>query len=487
MNIGNKNGRRFFSRMSVRLWLIMMSVALFTVGLMWIVQVFVLESNYADMAAVEIQNELEPVMEELITEDLSDNSELIPYLSKITNGKMMLVDKDGNLIEIYSYGHSLNLEDDASNITVWKDIESSDVYDNVLERQTYSRQIREGSRLVSYEIGLPAFYNGEEAYIILHHSFTELNQVLSLNRRQLVVFSILLTLISAVMAAVLSRKFIKPIHIIKNTIDELAKGNLSATPNIALEDEIGQLARAVEDLGQALQRVDGLRKEVIANVSHELRSPLALIGGYAEMVRDIHWQNQEKRNEDLNLIMKEAQRMSEMVSDILDYAQLQAGYLQLRKDWYNLYEILESEVLLCEQSAVQHQISIGDDFADTEAMIYVDALKISQVIRNLLYNAINHTKDGGSIVVQTSQGNGKCRVAVKNEGNPIPEAERELIWERYQRSQHQGGRKEGTGLGLSIVSTILKAHGMAYGVDCQKGMNIFWFQCEMGKSSDKDI
>ena len=179
--------------------------------------------------------------------------------------------------------------------------------------------------------------------------------------------------------------------------------------------------------------------------------------------------------------------MSEMVSDILDYAQLQAGYLQLRKDWYNLYEILESEVLLCEQSAVQHQISIGDDFADTEAMIYVDALKISQVIRNLLYNAINHTKDGGSIVVQTSQGNGKCRVAVKNEGNPIPEAERELIWERYQRSQHQGGRKEGTGLGLSIVSTILKAHGMAYGVDCQKGMNIFWFQCEMGKSSDKDI
>ena len=163
----------------------MMSVALFTVSLMWIVQVFVLESNYADMAAVEIQNELEPVMEELITEDLADNSELIPYLSKITNGKMMLVDKDGNLIEIYSYGHSLNLEDDASNITVWKDIESSDVYDNVLERQTYSRQIREGSRLVSYEIGLPAFYNGEEAYIILHHSFTELNQVLSLNRRQL--------------------------------------------------------------------------------------------------------------------------------------------------------------------------------------------------------------------------------------------------------------------------------------------------------------
>ena len=260
-------------------------------------------------------------------------------------------------------------------------------------------------------------------------------------------------------------------------MDELAKGNLEAVPDITQGDEIGQLAESVKELGRALQRVDGLRKEVIANVSHELRSPLALIGGYAEMVRDIHWKEAEKREEDLNLIMREACRMSEMVSDILDYSQLQAGYLQLHRDWYNLYEIVESEVLLCEQSASEYQISIRIAFESREMEAYVDALKISQVVRNLLYNAINHTKGGQPIIVDITESGMECTVEIKNAGEPIPEEERKLIWERYQRSQHQGGRREGTGLGLSIVSTILEAHGMPYGVDFREGMTIFWFQC----------
>lgn len=299
-----------------------------------------------------------------------------------------------------------------------------------------------------------------------------------MNRRLLVVLSIMLTIISSIIAAILSRKFVKPIHEIKETVDELTEGNLEATIELRLKDEIGQLAESVKKLGKALQRVDSLRREVIANVSHELRSPLALIGGYAELVRDIHWRDDKKRQEDLDLIMKESRRMSEMVSDILDYSQLQAGYLQLRKDWYNLYEIVESEVLLCGQSAMQYEIKIQLISIQKEIMVYIDALKISQVIRNLLNNAINHTKDGLTIIVEIEDTEKDCKVCVKNEGEPIPEEEKKLIWERYQRNQHQGGRKEGTGLGLSIVSAILKAHKMMYNVDYQDGMIIFWFEYE---------
>lgn len=294
----------------------------------------------------------------------------------------------------------------------------------------------------------------------------------------MVVLSIMLTIISSIIAAILSRKFVKPIHEIKETVDELTEGNLEATIELRLKDEIGQLAESVKKLGKALQRVDSLRREVIANVSHELRSPLALIGGYAELVRDIHWRDDKKRQEDLDLIMKESRRMSEMVSDILDYSQLQAGYLQLRKDWYNLYEIVESEVLLCGQSAMQYEIKIQLISIQKEIMVYIDALKISQVIRNLLNNAVNHTKDGLTIIVEIEDTEKACKVCVKNKGEPIPEEEKKLIWERYQRNQHQGGRKEGTGLGLSIVSAILKAHKMMYNVDYQDGMIIFWFEYE---------
>lgn len=463
--------------MVVRLWLIMMVLIIFTVVFMWIIQIFILEKNYVDMAVKEIQECLEPVMTELATEDLAENENLIPYLSKIASGKMFLVNGEGKLVAMYSYGHPINLEEE-KDITIWKDIQVSDSYEYILDRKTYSRYKRDGSELIAYEIGIPAWYYGKPAFVVLYQSFSELYKVIGMNRRLLVVLSIMLTIISSIIAAILSRKFVKPIHEIKETVDELTEGNLEATIELRLKDEIGQLAESVKKLGKALQRVDSLRREVIANVSHELRSPLALIGGYAELVRDIHWRDDKKRQEDLDLIMKESRRMSEMVSDILDYSQLQAGYLQLRKDWYNLYEIVESEVLLCGQSAMQYEIKIQLISIQKEIMVYIDALKISQVIRNLLNNAINHTKDGLTIIVEIEDTEKDCKVCVKNEGEPIPEEEKKLIWERYQRNQHQGGRKEGTGLGLSIVSAILKAHKMMYNVDYQDGMIIFWFEYE---------
>jgi signal transduction histidine kinase len=278
------------------------------------------------------------------------------------------------------------------------------------------------------------------------------------------------------LAALLSRHFVKPIRIIKSTVDRLAKGELTATPGLSQKDELGQLSNSVEELSQALQRVDVLRKEVIANVSHELRSPLALIRGYAEMVRDINWKDDEKRNENLNLIIQEAGRMSEMVSDIMDYSQLQAGYVQLKKDWYNLYEIVESEVAHCKQNATEYGITIRLESTQQDIPVNVDAMKICQVMRNLLNNAVNHTADGEIISVVIEKLNNDIRVSVINPGEPIPEEDRAIIWERYQRSQHHGGRKKGTGIGLSIVSTFLKAHGMLYGVDCKEGLTTFWFE-----------
>lgn len=137
--------------------------------------------------------------------------------------------------------------------------------------------------------------------------------------------------VQAQVEAVLAKLFTSPILAIKKAVDALAAGDLTAKQGLKRRDEIGQLSCSVEKLGQALRRVDVLREEVIANVSHELRSPLALIGGYAEMVRDVTWKDDTQREENLNLIISEANRMSVMVSDILDYSQLQSGCLQLNR------------------------------------------------------------------------------------------------------------------------------------------------------------
>ncbi|MDF2845252.1 MAG: sensor histidine kinase [Herbinix sp.] len=118
--------------------------------------------------------------------------------------------------------------------------------------------------------------------------------------------------------------------------------------------------------------------------------------------------------------------------------------------------------------------------------VNVDAMKICQVMRNLLNNAVNHTADGEVIFVVIEKLDNEIRVSVVNPGEPIPKEDQIIIWERYQRSQHHGGRKKGTGIGLSIVSTYLKAHGMNYGVDSNETQTTFWFAYAIQNNLIKD-
>ena len=462
----------------------MMAMVLLSIFFIWAAQLFLFEDNYIQSAIGEVRVRLEPVMDELREKDLAKSEGLFPYLSQIVDGKMMLIDETGLLLAMYSYGHPMDLEKDAVESPVWKTIKKSEEYKHLLLGEPYEKVLRQDAHALAFEIGIPVLYNGKRNCIVLHHSLDEIQTVLHMNRNQFILLSILLTLAASVLAAVFSRHFTKPILIIKNSVDRMAQGDLTVAPGILSKDEIGQLSESVEKLGQALQRVDVLRKEVIANVSHELRSPLALISGYAEMVRDIDWKNERKREEDLSLIIREAKRMSDMVNDILDYSQFKAGYIHLKKDWYNLYEIVESEVNQCQQNMDASGIDICLAAEVKEIPVYVDALKISQVLRNMLNNAVNHTENHGTVQVSLEPLKQNIRVSVANPGPPIPQEERELIWERFQRSQHQGGRRQGTGLGLSIISTILTTHEMPYGVECQEGLNIFWFSCPIQKPKD---
>ena len=463
--------------MVFRLWMIMMSLVLLSVAFIWVVQIFLFERNYADAAAAETQNRLKPIMESLYTEDVASDPHFLSNMSRIAGGELMLVNGAGELLAFYTDGHSIDLNSLREDGRIWFTVRKSHEYQQMLQGEPYQKWEKAGGRIFAFEIGIPVRYNGQRCYAILHNTL-RLHTILELNRRQLILLTIILTAAASLLSALLSRQFTKPLYIIKNTIDRLAKNDFSVKAGLNRRDELGDLSQFVDELGQALQRVDELRGEVIANVSHELRSPLAIIAGYAEMVRDINWKDDEQREEDLNLIIDEANRMSEMVSDILDYSLLQSGYIQLKKDVYNLCEIAESEVEHCQKSAIEHGIRLSFSSCTQEVLICADALKMSQVFRNLIYNAINHTPDGQSITLSI-EGNFQegFRISVINPGEPIPEEDRQIIWERYQRSQHENGRRHGTGIGLSIVSTILEAHGMTYGVDCHDGLTIFWFHC----------
>ena len=175
--------------------------------------------------------------------------------------------------------------------------------------------------MINIHIGIPVTYAGENAYLLIENMIRT-DTAFTFNRMQLIILTVVLTIAASILAAVGSGYFTKPIFAIKHTVDRLAENDFSARADVNRQDELGELAESVGLLGQALARVDVLRKEVIANVSHELRSPLSVISGYAELVRDIHWKDEAARNEDLDLIIEESNRMSDMVNDILDYSQL---------------------------------------------------------------------------------------------------------------------------------------------------------------------
>lgn len=296
-----------------------------------------------------------------------------------------------------------------------------------------------------------------------------------LPRSQFLLLSAVVLLGAALLSLWLTRRFVAPIRKITESAHRLIGGDLGARAEIARRsEEVSELADALEELALAMQGVDTLCDEVIANISHELRSPLAVIVAYGEMVRDLTWSDEAARNENLNLIIREAERLNRMVGDILGYSQLQAGRANLNRTVENLYEVVASEVEFERVAAAAYGLRVELETFSEEIPAKIDAARIVQVMRNLLDNAINHTVDG-VVEVAIQKAGDRLRVEVRNPGAPIPKEARRTIWDRYQRLQHQGGRHEGTGLGLSIASTILAAHGFEYGVDFEGGKNIFWF------------
>lgn len=311
-------------------------------------------------------------------------------------------------------------------------------------------------------------------YVIAVFSLADVDAASQILRQQLWLITILLLLSSIILAVVLTRMFARPIRAVTGAARELAAGKLEITLPVHSQDEIGELTVALNDLSVQLHQTDNLRKELIANVSHELRAPLAVIRGYAETVRDVTWPMEEKRTQQLSMISQEAERLSSVVTDILDYSRLQAGVEKLSIARFQVCPVLEQVQKRYELAAANRQVTIVLQCPVQE--IRFDPVKFDQVMDNLLNNAIGYAEPGSEVLIKAQPGNGISRISVRNNGLTIPPEERSRIWDRYYRVQDIGeNRRVGTGLGLSIVKSILQKHQVEFGVDSEQGVTTFWF------------
>lgn len=320
-------------------------------------------------------------------------------------------------------------------------------------------------------------YNGENVTIVYFKESGYITTVLEFyNKVSYIIILVLVTLMSA-LSYFLSKYIISPIKDIEKGVNELVNDNFDYVVPCNRTDEIGSLAKSLGILGRRLKKIDSIRIDVFSNVSHELKSPLVLIRGYAEMVRDVTWNDEEKRVEQLNHIESESIRMSNMVSQILDYAQFTSGAIHLKESEFYLYELACDEYQVAKDNGEAYNILVRLDYnMSKDTLVVGDVLRISQVFRNLLNNAVNNSYEDTTIIIECEQDDDGILVSIKNQGDKIPDENRELLFERYYRVQHISNRREGTGIGLAIVKSIFVAHGFEYSVYYEDGYNVFDFR-----------
>lgn len=460
------------SKLLVRLWSANMLLVIIGIAFLWTVQILLFEPNYINVtkeSLLETVQETAAAIEEMAVDPDDLPEEPLLFLSKTIVGTLFLVDEDGEILAAFNNGQQLNI-DGLSNEYNWLLSHAPTVLDG--ESLSAVEDFEKSSAIL---IGVPTTLFQRPAALLLSNTITQIEALQSLNRQQLFLFTIILTIFASTISFFLAQHFIRPIKTIKEAIIRLTNGELYSVPKLKRSDELGTLSESVADLSTELQRVDVLRKEVIANVSHELRSPLALITGYGEMVRDVSGNDERLRKEHMDLIISEAHRMSAMVDDIMDFSIMQAGYTQLKNEIWNTYEVVSSVVAYARGIANQYDITVDFEADRTDGNALFDRIKMEQVLRNLINNGINHTPKNERILIKLTNTSAGTKVAVINPGKDIPPEQLELIWERYQRVQHQAGHKEGTGIGLAIVKTILTSHAFEYGAESKNGVTCFWF------------
>lgn len=318
--------------------------------------------------------------------------------------------------------------------------------------------------------------DGSEYYVLLNTLVTPVTSTVQTIRSELWVLTTALLLIGFLLSTILSRKISRPIIQTTEAARALSQGEYTPISDANAYREIAQLNRQLSQAARDLRNVEETQRELIANISHDLRTPLTLIEGYVEVMQDIPGENTP---ENLQVILDETHRLTTLVNAVLDYSKSQNAAPEENSQRFSLTgsirEILTRYSKLTEQDGYVIRFQ-----QQGEAFVQADPLKISQVVYNLINNALTYTGDDKTVTITQTIRKGHVRISVTDTGEGIEPEELPYIWNRYYRGKKPHKRAAvGTGLGLNIARSILDGYGMDYGAESTVGKgSTFWFEME---------
>ena len=287
--------------------------------------------------------------------------------------------------------------------------------------------------------------------------------------------ALILLVLDLLFAMLFSRWFTRPVQQLSSGAKEIAAGNYDIQLPVVHHDEIGQLAEDFNHMAAEVKRSAQLEKDILANVSHDLRTPLTLIKGYAETVRDLTGSDDAKRTEQCSIIVDETNRLSTLVNSVMELSKVQSGAERPNLVDFDMsdlcFEVAGRYDALCDKNHWKLDLQ-----ADDACPVSADPAMMERVLHNLLGNAFHHIGADGVVVLRAIPQEKGCRIEIEDHGPGIPPEDLPYIFDRYYRARQDSGRT-GTGLGLSITKAILQQHGFAFGVDSAVGRgSTFWFE-----------
>ncbi|HSQ89429.1 HAMP domain-containing sensor histidine kinase [Romboutsia sp.] len=479
----------------VKLFAIITIFALIIVGISWLINIKYLERFYIkskEESLVKYGQEIKEIFDN--DSDDIDTELKLEKIEKSLNGDIMIFSPQGNLKYNSSTRKQMNrilgegmekfpfTKEDHNDLVNGKTIIKKYVHPNL------------GIEFLTLGLVLP-----NKDFLMIDISIADINESVNIANDFYVYIVIASLLIGTLVAFLISKWFTKPIIKLNNVAKSMSDLNFDKKYEVKTNDEIGELGKSINYLSEKLsitisdlneaneklkediereRKIDTMRKEFISNVSHELKTPIALVQGYTEGLKDNIASDIEDRNFYCDVIIEEAEKMNKLVKDLLNLSQIESGYISLDIEEFDLIDTVETVVNKYRPILSEKKISLCINKEVNNAMVNGDRPKIEQVLVNFINNAINHvdSKKLLSINISSHKDRDRVKVGIFNTGNNIEKDEIEKIWQSFYKIDKARSRKYGgTGLGLSIVKGILDLHNSNYGV-INKGNGVeFWF------------
>lgn len=472
-------------------WRFVLAFAGFTIimlGVLWLLQTVFLSDFYKGIKTAEIKSSSEAVARAVFTEEIDGVLEQLVEENQVC---AMVMTPQGHLIasadslpgclihqmdgrDLYAL-YSLANENDGYFLAEF----TRNFAEPVFTFNGRPRYIQNYDSIILVRL---VEQGGIQRVLLLNTVISPVTATVRTLKIQLILVTAVMFFVALVLSLWLSHRVARPVIDISKAASELSRGSYTPYKGRSGYREVMELDRTLQKAAEDLDNVEQLRRELLANISHDLRTPLTMITGYAEIMRDLPGENTP---ENVQIIIDESNHLTELVNDLLDLSKLQAGAVALTPALFSLTELVVAVVTRYRKMNESKGYDISFAY-DEEAWVSADRTRISQVVYNLINNAIHYTGKTKVIRLRQTCKDGWVTLEVIDNGEGIPEEKLPLVWERYYKLDRVHRRAAmGTGLGLSIVRSVLELHHARYGVMSKEGEGSnFWFSLEQAVLPD---